>query len=170
MIDSRTAGFKNDCGKWFLTYDSLRSWQIKNQTRILWSLHHVASVLKQCPSACVAVVGHTDVRSSNTYNNMLSYNRAQAAVDYLVTNYGIDRSRLKLMYGGRCSNGRQIKKKPSIIWTEELNLDCVKQPMLKWQNQKAKVVIAATHQATLALSSKAIRTLAINQIWLNNIK
>ncbi|HRD08355.1 MAG TPA: OmpA family protein, partial [Saprospiraceae bacterium] len=100
MIDSRTAGFKNDCGKWFLPMIHFDLDKSRIKPEFYGHLHHVASVLKQCPSACVAVVGHTDVRSSNTYNNMLSYNRAQAAVDYLVTNYGIDRSRLKLMYGG----------------------------------------------------------------------
>lgn len=100
MIDSRTAGFKNDCGKWFLPMIHFDLDKSRIKPEFYGHLHHVASVLKQCPSACVAVVGHTDVRNSNNYNNMLSYNRAQAAVDYLVTNYGIDRSRLKLMYGG----------------------------------------------------------------------
>jgi outer membrane protein OmpA-like peptidoglycan-associated protein len=56
--------------------------------------------MKMCPELCVAAVGHTDVRNSNAYNTLLSYNRAQAAIDHLVTNYGIDRSRLRLMYGG----------------------------------------------------------------------
>ena len=100
MIDSRTAGFKNDCGKWFLPMIHFDLDKSRIKPEFYGHLHHVATVLKQCPSACVSVVGHTDVRSSNTYNNMLSYNRAQAAIDYLVTNYGIDRSRLKLMYGG----------------------------------------------------------------------
>ena len=63
-------------------------------------LHHVANVMKMCPNVCVAVVGHTDARNTNEYNRVLSFNRAQAAMDYLVTNYGIDRSRFKLMYGG----------------------------------------------------------------------
>jgi len=56
--------------------------------------------MKLCPTACVAVVGHTDARNSNDYNNVLSYNRANAAVDYLTSTYGIDRSRFRLMYGG----------------------------------------------------------------------
>lgn len=102
MIDSRAASAKptSDCGKWFLPmihYD-LDKYNVKPE--FYGHLHHVASVMKQCPSVCVSVVGHTDVRSSNNYNNVLSYNRAQAAVDYLVSNYGIDRSRFKVMYGG----------------------------------------------------------------------
>jgi hypothetical protein len=31
---------------------------------------------------------------------MLSYNRSKAAIDFLVSHYGIDRSRFNLMYGG----------------------------------------------------------------------
>ncbi|MBK8701443.1 MAG: OmpA family protein [Saprospiraceae bacterium] len=102
MIDSRTAGFKkgDDCSKWFLPMIHFDLDKYKVKPEFYGHLHHVATVLKQCPTACVAVVGHTDVRNSNAYNQMLSFNRAQAAVDYLVTNYGIDRTRLKLMYGG----------------------------------------------------------------------
>ncbi|HMP29014.1 MAG TPA: OmpA family protein, partial [Saprospiraceae bacterium] len=50
------------------------------------------------------VVGHTDVRSSSQYNQGLSYRRAASAIDYLVSNYGIDRSRFKLMYDGKETN------------------------------------------------------------------
>ncbi len=105
MIDSRAASApkvvaSSDCGKWFLPmiHFDLDKYNVKPE--FYGHLHHVATVLKQCPSACVSVVGHTDVRSSNNYNSLLSYNRAQAAADYLVSNYGIDRSRLNVMYGG----------------------------------------------------------------------
>jgi OmpA-OmpF porin, OOP family len=107
MIDSKTANMKSaapvassDCGKWFLPMIHFDLDRSNLKPEFYGHLHHVATVLKQCPSACVSVVGHTDVRSANNYNNLLSYNRAQAAIDYLVSNYGIDRSRLKLMYGG----------------------------------------------------------------------
>ena len=63
-------------------------------------LKHVAEMMKKYPHLCVTAFGATDVRNSNAYNDMLSYNRAKAAIDYLVENYGIDRSRFKLMYGG----------------------------------------------------------------------
>jgi len=93
----------NDCGKWFLPmiHFDLDSYKIKPE--FYGQMHHVANVMKVCPNTCVAVVGHTDARNSNDYNKVLSYNRAQAAIDYLVTNYGIERSRLKLMYGGEDS-------------------------------------------------------------------
>jgi len=91
---------KSDCGKWFLPmihFDLDRS-NIKPE--FYGHLHHVANVMKMCPSLCVTVQGHTDVRSSNNYNKVLSHNRAENVVNYLVNTYGIDRSRIKLMYGG----------------------------------------------------------------------
>lgn len=67
-------------------------------------LQHVASVMKGYPSLKVVVHGHTDVRASKDYNNMLSYNRSMACVDYLVNRYGIDRSRLIIKYNGEVEN------------------------------------------------------------------
>ncbi len=66
-------------------------------------LHHVATVMKSHPYLCVSAVGHTDVRMPNDYNRVLSYNRAKAAIDYIVTAYNIPRDRFKLMYGGEDS-------------------------------------------------------------------
>jgi len=93
----------SDCGKWFLPmiHFDLDRYNIKPE--FYGQLHHIANVMKMCPNVCVAAVGHTDARNSNDYNRVLSYNRAQASVDYLVTNYGIDRSRFNLMYGGEDS-------------------------------------------------------------------
>jgi len=91
---------KTGCGEWFLPmihYD-LDKYSIKPE--FYGHLHHVANVMKMCPEVCVTAVGHTDVRNGNDYNRVLSYNRSKAAIDYLATNYGIDRSRIKLMYGG----------------------------------------------------------------------
>jgi len=102
-IDIKLAAYNasnSDCGKWFLPmihYDLDRA-SIKPE--FYGHLHHVASVIKMCPDVCVAVVGHTDVRSSNNYNNSLSYNRAENAINYLVSQYGVDRNRFKIMYGG----------------------------------------------------------------------
>jgi OmpA-OmpF porin, OOP family len=90
----------SECGKWFLPmihYDLDKS-NVKPE--FYGHLHHVASVMKMCPDICVTAHGHTDVRSSNNYNNGLSYSRAENAVNYIVSRYGIDRSRFKVMYGG----------------------------------------------------------------------
>lgn len=63
-------------------------------------LYQVATVLKQNPGIKVVAVGHTDARGSEGYNNMLSYNRANAAVEFLKTNYGIAADRIILNYAG----------------------------------------------------------------------
>ncbi len=63
-------------------------------------LQHIATVMKNYPDLCVTVTGNTDARNSNDYNKVLSFKRAEAAIDYLVSNYNIPRSRFKLMYGG----------------------------------------------------------------------
>jgi OmpA-OmpF porin, OOP family len=103
MIDSRapkTTTVAADCGKWFLPMIHFDLDKSKIKPEYYSHLHHVATVMRQCPSTCVTVHGHTDVRSSNNYNSALSYDRAEAAINYLVATYGIDRSRFKLMYGG----------------------------------------------------------------------
>ncbi|MBK8625551.1 MAG: OmpA family protein [Saprospiraceae bacterium] len=101
-IDVKAGSFaaKSDCGKWFLPmihFDLDRS-NIKPE--FYGHLHHVASVMKMCPDLCITVQGHTDVRSSNNYNNSLSYSRAENVVNHLVSQYGVDRNRIKIMYGG----------------------------------------------------------------------
>ena len=88
------------CGQWFLPmihFDNNRS-SIK--TEYFSHLHHVAQVLEKCPEICVVAHGHTDSKSSNDYNKVLSYKRSKESIEYIVENYNIDRSRLKLMYGG----------------------------------------------------------------------
>jgi OmpA-OmpF porin, OOP family len=67
-------------------------------------LLHIASVMKGYPSIKVVVHGHTDVRSSNEYNDMLSFNRSMTCIDYLVNKHGIDRSRFVLKYNGEAHN------------------------------------------------------------------
>lgn len=105
IVDSKVSSLQSTlvrtgCGDWFLPmiHFDLNKYYIKPE--YYGQLHHVAQVLEKCPDLCVTVEGHTDSRNSNDYNKVLSYNRAKAAVDYLVMNYGISRDRLKLMYGG----------------------------------------------------------------------
>lgn len=60
----------------------------------------IAYVLKNNPRLRVVVTGHTDKTASAEYNTTLSYDRARAAIDFLVNIHGIDRQRLILNYGG----------------------------------------------------------------------
>ncbi|HRI58135.1 MAG TPA: OmpA family protein [Saprospiraceae bacterium] len=66
-------------------------------------LYQVATVLKQNPTIKVVAIGNTDRSGSEGYNNVLSYNRAKAAIDFLVSQHGIDRSRLILNWAGEGS-------------------------------------------------------------------
>lgn len=89
---------------WFLPiiHFDLNSYAIKK--REIESLYQVAQVMKANPSIRVVATGHTDKLSNDTYNRVLSYNRAKAAIDYLVSNYGISRDRLVLNWGGEENN------------------------------------------------------------------
>lgn len=99
-IVNRAVAGRSDCGKWYLPMIHFDRDKYKVKPEFYGHLHHVANVMQMCPDICVTVMGATDVRAGNDYNNVLSYNRAQAAIDFLVANYGVDRSRFKLMYGG----------------------------------------------------------------------
>lgn len=87
-------------GDWFLPmiHFDLDKYYLKSE--YYGHLKHVADVMNKNPKLCVTAFGATDVRNSSAYNDLLSYNRAKTAVDFLVQNYGIDRNRFKLMYGG----------------------------------------------------------------------
>ncbi|MBK9272204.1 MAG: OmpA family protein [Saprospiraceae bacterium] len=63
-------------------------------------LQHVADVMKTHPDLKIVVKGHTDIRHSDEYNLVLSYNRAKWTIDYIVEKYKLPRERFILMYGG----------------------------------------------------------------------
>ena len=104
LIDAKLAGFKLPTTKglvdWFLPmiHFDLDRYDVKKAE--YEKLYHVATVLKQNPEIKVAVIGHTDQSASARYNNVLSYNRAKAAIDFLVSQHGIARDRLILNWGG----------------------------------------------------------------------
>jgi outer membrane protein OmpA-like peptidoglycan-associated protein len=58
------------------------------------ALEEAAQILKDNPTIKVEIQGHTDSKGSDAYNLKLSTKRAQAVVNYLVQNLGIDVSRL----------------------------------------------------------------------------
>ncbi len=98
--ETSTRYLSSECGDWFLPMIHFDLDKDMIKPEYYSHLHNVADVLTKCPSICVTAQGHTDSRNSNEYNRILSYSRAKNAVDYLVSNYQIDRSRIKLMYGG----------------------------------------------------------------------
>lgn len=72
-------------------------------------LNKMVQFMKDNPNVKVELASHTDSRASDDYNKTLSQNRANAAVEYLVSK-GIDRARLQpIGYGetkllNNCSN------------------------------------------------------------------
>ncbi len=106
IIDGRLAALPpvETASDWFLPmihFDNDK-YSIKNSE--YGKLHNVATVMRLNPGIRVVAAGHTDKRAGDCYNDLLSYNRAQAAIDYLSTKYGIDRSRFVLNWGGENTN------------------------------------------------------------------
>ena len=91
---------RSGCGNWFLPMINFDLDKYALRPEAYMALHQIANVMRKCPEVNVTAHGHTDVRNSNSYNRVLSYKRAKEAIDYLVSAYGIDRNRFKLMYGG----------------------------------------------------------------------
>ncbi len=110
IVDAKIAGIKFPTvapaprADWFLpmVHFDLDKYSIKDTE--YGKLHHVATVMKQNPSVRVVAGGYTDQTAGNCYNDLLSYNRAQGAVDYLVSKYGIARDRFIVNWGGENNN------------------------------------------------------------------
>ncbi|MEL7021851.1 MAG: OmpA family protein, partial [Bacteroidota bacterium] len=85
---------------WFLPmiHFDIDSYSIKRS--MYGDLAGVAQVLRSNPTIRIVVKGYTDQTASDSYNQLLSYNRAQAAIEHLMNNYNIARNRLVLAYGG----------------------------------------------------------------------
>lgn len=105
IVDAKLGEFKAtmptpDPTNWFLpmVHFDLDRYSIKSSE--FAKLHHIASVMKLNPSVRVVAKGHTDRLAGNCYNDVLSFNRANAAIDYLVNKYNIARDRFVLNWGG----------------------------------------------------------------------
>lgn len=59
------------------------------------ALHDLAKVLQRNPELKLSIEGHTSSEGTEEFNQKLSENRAQAAVDFLVNKEGIDAARLQ---------------------------------------------------------------------------
>lgn len=90
----------NAISDWFLPMIHFDNDRHTIKAQYYSALDQVATVMEKYPSITVVVEGHASSVASTAYNNKLSYKRANAAVDHLVTNYGISRSRLILNYDG----------------------------------------------------------------------
>lgn len=105
-------------------------------------LHHVATVLKQHPNINVVVKGFTDIRNPDDYNTVLSYRRANAAVDYLVTKYDIPRNRLIIQYGG--------EREPLVSDLPDSHRIDKQQEMQQYMNRRVEFLIAGPDDVEMA--------------------
>jgi len=104
IVDAKLAAFKvpepKGISNWFLpmvNFDN-NSYAVKYDENE--NLYQIGQVLKQNPSVKLVATGHTDNTGSEGYNNVLSYNRANAAIDFLTSQHGISRDRIILNYAG----------------------------------------------------------------------
>ncbi len=119
LINTRGAALSGNVN-WFLPmiHFDLDKYYVKPE--FYGSLHQVATVMNSHPDMKIVVHGYTDNRNSDEYNNVLSYNRANAAINYLVANYNIPRSRFVLTYGGEASPIiKGLKDNHAVTATEE---------------------------------------------------
>ncbi len=91
---------ENSIDGWFLPMIHFDLDKSKIRTEDVANLDHVGEVMTRYKNIKVDVIGHTDQRASEEYNLKLSQRRSEAAVNYLVDNYGIDRSRFNIRYEG----------------------------------------------------------------------
>ena len=99
LINQRAAATETNLN-WFLPmmHFDLDKYYVKPE--FYGSLHNIAAVMQSHPDVKVVATGFADNRSANDYNNVLSYNRANEAITYLVNRYNIPRNRFILKYGG----------------------------------------------------------------------
>lgn len=77
------------------------------------NIHQVAERMQMCPDMKLVVTGYDESRNDQKYNEQLGWNRANAAVDYLVEKYGISRDRfiIKFQGGKKAAEGTPFEKK-----------------------------------------------------------
>lgn len=102
LINQRAEAMESNLN-WFLPmiHFDLNKYYVKPE--FYGALHNIAAVMRSHPDVKVVAYGFADNRSPTDYNNVLSYNRAKEAIEFLVTNYNIPRNRFILNYGGEGS-------------------------------------------------------------------
>ncbi|MBK9336815.1 MAG: OmpA family protein [Lewinellaceae bacterium] len=107
IVDAKLANFKlpvqEGLSDWFLPIINFSTNSYDIADGEYTKLYQIAQVLKNNSKIRVAVTGHTDQTGSEGYNNVLSYNRAKAAIEFLVGQHGISRDRLVLDWAGEAT-------------------------------------------------------------------
>ncbi len=117
IVDAKIAAIKIPEPKpteWFLPMINFNDNRYDVRHSEYEKLYQVANVLKNNPSLKVVAVGHTDARGPEGYNAVLSYNRAKAAIETLVSQFGVSRDRIILNWAGE-TTGLVPEKGSSVI-------------------------------------------------------
>jgi outer membrane protein OmpA-like peptidoglycan-associated protein len=113
IVDAKLAAFKvpepKGINNWFLPMVNFDNNSYALKYSEYEKLYQVAQVLKQNPTVKLVATGHTDNTGSEGYNNVLSYNRANAAIEFLTSQHGISRDRIILNYAGEASSLVPVK-------------------------------------------------------------
>ncbi|MBC7778062.1 MAG: OmpA family protein [Phycisphaerae bacterium] len=107
IVDAKIAAIKfptPQTNEWFLPMVNFGDNRYDLRYSEYEKLYQVATVLKNNAGLKVVAVGHTDDRGPEGYNAVLSYNRAKAAIEMLVSQYGVSRDRLILNWSGESAN------------------------------------------------------------------
>ena len=140
-------------------YYDVAKWDIKPAAAL--ELDKLVLFLKDNPKINIELSSHTDSRSSNQYNMVLSEKRAKSAVDYLISQ-GIDAGRLKAKgYGetkllNRCTDGVQCTEEEQ--GTAESIIDVRNEG--EWSNTG---IIKNASRITLAKLEESLNKLDKNQ-------
>lgn len=87
-LESIKVGHKTILRNIFFAFDS---YILKQESKT--ELNKIIDFMKMNPNIKIEISGHTDSIASNTYNKVLSENRAKSVVQYLI-NHGINKTRL----------------------------------------------------------------------------
>lgn len=64
------------------------------------NLASIARMMKSNANLSLVITGYADASASESYNNQLSYRRAESVADHLVNNHGVGRGRLVVQWRG----------------------------------------------------------------------
>ena len=102
IVDAKIAAIKFPAagGMWFLPMVTFGDNRYDLKYSEYEKLYQIGTVLTQNPDMKIVAIGNTDKRGPEGYNDVLSYNRSKAAIDFLVEQYGVARDRLILNWVG----------------------------------------------------------------------
>ncbi|MCS6934981.1 MAG: OmpA family protein [Chitinophagales bacterium] len=110
---SRRSGTGYDCSKIELPSIVFDEDKYYLDPQYYGTLHMIAERMQMCPDMKLVVTGYDESRNDQKYNEQLAWNRANAAVDYLVEKYGISRDRFIVKYQGgkKAATGTPYERK-----------------------------------------------------------